>query len=61
MKSSVAVRETDQVFIRFDGPGGLVIQTSMRTYEDFYAKLGWELLGPAATLPLYDDWGVVDK
>lgn len=44
--------ENEQVFICFDGPDGLVIQTTRTTFESFYRLLGWELLGPAKALEL---------
>ena len=40
-----------QVYIYFDGPDGLVIQTGINTYEHYYKPLGWELMGPASALP----------
>lgn len=53
----VVSRIDDQVYICFNGPDGQVMQTSRSTYERYYRLLGWKLLGPAAPLPLYDDWG----
>ena len=43
----------DQVYICFDGPDGLVIQTSNDAFERYYRLLGWELLGRAEPLPLF--------
>lgn len=39
-----------QVYICFDGPGGLVIQTSIETYNSYYKLLGWELMGRATPM-----------
>lgn len=39
-----------QVYICFDGPDGLVIQTSIETYNSYYKLLGWELMGRATPL-----------
>lgn len=40
-----------EVYICFDGPSGLVIQTNIGTYTSYYKKLGWELIGRAEPLP----------
>ena len=47
----VKERIEGQVYICFDGPDGLVIQTSIETYQSYYRRLGWELLGQAEPLP----------
>lgn len=44
----------EQVYICFDGPEGLVIQTTMGSYQDYYRLLGWELLGQAGRLPGFE-------
>uniref|UniRef100_A0A6M3KKJ0 Uncharacterized protein n=1 Tax=viral metagenome TaxID=1070528 RepID=A0A6M3KKJ0_9ZZZZ len=46
------LKSQQQVYICFDGPDGLVIQTSFATYLNYYRFLGWELLGEAVELPL---------
>jgi len=43
-----------QIYCCFDGPDGLVIQTDIATYESYYQRLGWELLGRATPLPCFD-------
>ncbi len=40
-----------QVYICFDGPDELVIQTDISTYYRYYKLLGWELMGRAEPLP----------
>lgn len=40
-----------QVYICFDGPDGLVIQTNIGTYNRYYKLLGWQLIGRATPLP----------
>lgn len=40
-----------QVYICFDGPDQLVIQTDIGTYYRYYKLLGWELMGRATPLP----------
>lgn len=40
-----------QVYICFDGPDELVIQTDISTYYRYYKLLGWELMGRATPLP----------
>lgn len=47
----VNARIEDQVYICFDGPDGLVIQTSRTAFEEYFRLLGWELLGKAEPLP----------
>ena len=44
------LKKNEQVFISMDGPDGLIIQTSRATWESYYRLLGYELLGPAASL-----------
>lgn len=46
-----------QCYICFDGPDGLIIQTSMESFLSYYKWLGWELLGRAAPLPIIGDNG----
>jgi len=46
-----------QVYICFDGPDGLVIQTTERTFYSYYRWLGWEMIGPATELSLFGDSG----
>ena len=41
-----------QVYISFDGEGGLIIQTDIATYYSYYKLLGWHLLGRAVPLPV---------
>lgn len=49
-RTEIALR-SDQVYICFDGPDGLVMQVSLEGYENYYRLLGWELLGKAEMLP----------
>jgi len=39
-----------QVYACFDGPDGLIIQTSISTYNNYYKRLGWVLMGRAQPL-----------
>ena len=41
----------NQVYIGLDGNKGVVIQTSAQTYQEYYRRLGYELLGYAQPLP----------
>ena len=40
-----------QVYVYFDDPDDLVIQTTYGTYLSYYRHIGWQLLGKAAELP----------
>ena len=41
----------NQVYIGLDGELGVVIQTSAQAYQEYYRRLGYELLGYAQPLP----------
>ena len=41
-----------QVYIGLDGESGVVIQTNAQTYQEYYRRLGYELLGYAQPLPI---------
>ena len=42
-----------QVFVGLDGPEGIVIQTTRATYESYYRRIWYELLGEAKELPMF--------
>ena len=49
----------EQVYISLDGPDGVVIQTTMATYECYYKLQGYRLIGKAVKLPRFEKMGGV--
>ena len=47
----------EQVYISLDGPDGVVIQTTMATYGDYYRPLGYRLIGKVVKLPCFEKIG----
>ncbi len=45
---------TRQVYICQGGPEGLIQQVTYSEYRSYWRLLGWELLGPATYLPLFE-------
>ena len=57
VKVKQKIDKDEQVYISLDGPDGVVIQTTMATYESFYKPQGYRLIGKAVKLPSFEKMG----